>query len=82
MVTRLDGPRKTQGRLMVRWGFSDYEAAELPWYACAWSEPHTTEVVGVHLDDTYNRCVTGAATFTPFNGMSRVTVRIGPTSCN
>ena len=58
--------------------FSDFSGTQWPEYAVFSSQPHTTQIGGVYLDDTFNRCVTGTATFTPFNGMGRVRVRIGP----
>ena len=80
--TRFGWPAKTQGRLTVSLRFSDYSGTQWPEYGVFSSQPHTTQIGGVYLDDTYNRCVTGTATFTPFNGMSRARVRIGPTGCN
>lgn len=80
--TRFGWPSRTQGRLTVSLRFSDYGGKQWPEYAFYTSQPHTTQVGGVYLDDTYNRCVTGTATFTPFNAMSKVSVRIGPTGCN
>jgi len=80
--TRFGWPAKTQGRLTVSLRFSDYSGNQWPEYAFFSSQPHTTQVGGVYLDDTYNRCITGAATFTPYNGMGNVSVRIGPTGCN
>jgi hypothetical protein len=39
-------------------------------------------VGGVYLDDTYNRCVSASATFTPYTGMGRVTARASSMGCN
>jgi hypothetical protein len=75
-------PSKTQGSLRVTLRFTDYNGNQWPQYAWASSGPHTTSVGGVYLSDTYNRCVTGTATYTPFNGLSPATARIGPTGCN
>jgi hypothetical protein len=82
VATRFGWPSKTQGELRVKMRFSDYSGNQWPEYAAASSQPHTTQLVGVYLDDTYNRCVTSSATFTPFTGMRPVTVRIGPVGCN
>ena len=82
VATRFGWPDRTQGRLDVKMRFSDYGGNEWPEYAEASSQPHTTELAGVYLDDTYNRCVSGSATFTPFTGMAPVTVRVGPVGCN
>jgi hypothetical protein len=75
-------PSKTQGSLRVSLQFSDSDGNQWPEYAWAASQPHTTSVGGVYLIDTYNRCVTGTATYTPFNGLRPATVKIGPTGCN
>jgi hypothetical protein len=82
VATRFGWPSRTQGRLSVRLRFSDYEGTQWPEYAVAWSQPHTTQLGGVYLDDTYNRCVSASATFTPFTGMDKVTVSMGPIGCN
>jgi hypothetical protein len=82
VATRFGWPPRTQGRLSVRLNFSDYEGTNWPEYAVAWSQPHTTQLGGVYLDDTYNRCVDASATFTPFTGMDKVTVSMGPIGCN
>jgi|SRR5512133_1189310 hypothetical protein len=75
-------PSKMQGSLRVSLGFSDYNGNQWPQYAWASSQPHTTSIGGVYLTDTYNRCIVGTATYTPFTGMRPVTARIGPTGCN
>jgi hypothetical protein len=80
--TQFGWPAKTQGRLTVRLRFSDYHGTQWPEYAVVTSQPHTTQVGGVYLDDTYNRCVTAAATYTPFTGMDAVTVSTGAVGCN
>jgi hypothetical protein len=82
VATAFGWPAKTQGRLSVRMRFSDYNGTQWPEYAEANSQPHTTQLNGVYLDDTYNRCVTASATYTPFSGMSPATVRVGPVGCN
>jgi len=80
--TRFGWPDKTQGQLTVRMRFNDYHGTQWPEYAVVTSQPHTTQVGGVYLDDTYNRCVTASTTFTPFTGMDKVTVSTGPVGCN
>jgi hypothetical protein len=82
VATRFGWPDKTQGRLTVKMRFSDYDGNQWPEYAQASSQPHTTKLRGIYLDDTYNRCITSSATFTPFTGMAPVTVRVGPVGCN
>jgi hypothetical protein len=82
VATRFGWPAKTQGRLRVSLRFSDYDGTQWPEYAYAWSQPHTTQVGGVYLDDTYNRCVSASATFTPYTGMGRVTARASSMGCN
>jgi hypothetical protein len=82
VATAFGWPAKTQGRLTVRMRFSDYADNQWPEYAVATSQPHTTQLNGVYLDDTYNRCISGSATYTPFSGMTPVTVRIGSVGCN
>jgi hypothetical protein len=82
VATRFGWAPKTQGRLTLRLKFSDYDGTQWPEYAVAWSQPHTTQIGGVYLDDTYNRCISAAATFAPFTGMDRVTVSMGPIGCN
>jgi hypothetical protein len=82
VATAFGWPSKTQGRLTVRLRFSDYSGTQWPEYAQASSQPHTNVLTGVYIDDTYNRCVTSSATYTPFTGMSPVTVRIGSVGCN
>jgi hypothetical protein len=80
--TRYGWPSGTQGRLIVRMGFSDYDGNRWPEYATVSSQPHTTQLGGVYLDDTYNRCITASTTFDPFTGMDTVTVRTGSVGCN
>jgi len=75
-------PSKTQGSLRVTLRFTDSGGNQWPQYAWASGGPHTTSVGGVYLTDTYNRCVTGTATYTPFNGLAPATAKIGPTGCN
>jgi hypothetical protein len=82
VATAFGWPNKTQGRLTVRLRFADYNGNQWPESAVATSQPHTTQLTGVYLDDTYNRCVNSSATYTPFTGMNPVTVRIGPVGCN
>jgi hypothetical protein len=82
VATAVGWAPKTQGRLTVRLKFSDYDGTEWPEYAVAWSQPHTTQLGGVYLDDTYNRCILASATYAPYTGMDKVTVSIGPTGCN
>ncbi len=82
VATRVGWAPRTQGRLTVRLKFSDYDGTQWPEYAVAWSQPHTTQLGGVYLDDTYNRCISAAATYAPYTGMEKVTVNIGPTGCN
>ena len=82
VATRFGWPSRTQGRLSVRLRFSDYEGTQWPEYVVAWSQPHTTQLGGVYLDDTYNRCISASATYAPYTGMENVTVSIGPTGCN
>jgi hypothetical protein len=82
VATRFGWAPRTQGRLSVRLSFSDYEGTSWPEYAVAWSQPHTTQLGGVYLDDTYNRCVSATASFAPFTGMDKVTVSMGPIGCN
>jgi hypothetical protein len=82
VATRVGWADKTQGRLSVRLKFSDYDGTQWPEYAVAWSQPHTTQLGGVYLDDTYNRCISASATYAPYTGMENVTVSIGPTGCN
>jgi hypothetical protein len=80
--TRFGWPSRTQGQLTVRMRFSDYDGNRWPEYAVASSQPHTTQVGGVYLDDTYNRCVTASTTFDPFTGMDKVSVSTGAVGCN
>jgi hypothetical protein len=82
LATVVGWPPKTQGRLTVRLRFSDYDGTQWPEYAVAWSQPHTTQLGGVYLDDTYNRCVSASATYVPYTGMDKLTVNIGPHGCN
>jgi Flp pilus assembly protein TadG len=82
VATAVGWAPRTQGRLTVRLKFSDYDGTQWPEYAVAWSQPHTTQLGGVYLDDTYNRCVSASATYAPYTGMDRVTVNIGPHGCN
>ena len=82
VATAVGWASKTQGRLTVRLKFSDYDDTQWPEYAVAWSQPHTTQLGGVYLDDTYNRCVSASATYAPYTGMDKVTVNIGPHGCN
>lgn len=82
VATRVGWPSNMQGRLTVRLKFSDYDGTQWPEYAVAWSQPHTTQLGGVYLDDTYNRCVSASATYAPYTGMDKVTVNIGPHGCN
>jgi hypothetical protein len=82
VATSVGWAPRTQGRLTVRLKFSDYDGTQWPEYAVAWSQPHTTQLGGVYLDDTYNRCVSASATYAPYTGMEKVTVNIGPHGCN
>jgi hypothetical protein len=82
VVTRSGWPNRTQGRLEGRLRFSDYGGNQWPEYAYAWSQPHTTSLGGIYIDDTYNRCITATGSFTPYTGMDKVTVKVGPTGCN
>jgi hypothetical protein len=75
-------PAKTQGSLRVTLRFSDHDGNQWPEYAWATSGPHTTSLGGVYLSDTYNRCVTGTATYTPYNGLSPATAKINHAGCN
>jgi hypothetical protein len=81
-ATRHGWPDRTQGRMRVTMRFSDYTGNQWPEYAWAWSQPHTTKLSGVYLDDTYNRCVTATASYETFTGMEGSSVKIGPTGCN
>jgi hypothetical protein len=80
--TQFGWPPRTQGRLTVRLRFSDYQGTQWPEYAVVSSQAHTTQVGGVYLDDTYNRCVTASATYAPFTGMDKVSVSTGAIGCN
>jgi hypothetical protein len=82
VATRYGWAPKTQGRLTAKLHFSDYDGDSWPEYAEASSQPHTTQVVGVYLDDTYNRCVTASATFKPYTGMDEISVSTGAVGCN
>jgi hypothetical protein len=82
VATRVGWADRTQGRMTVRLRFSDYDGTQWPEYAVAWSQPHTTQLGGVYLDDTYNRCVSASATYVPYTGMDKITVSIGPHGCN
>jgi hypothetical protein len=82
VATRYGWADKTQGRLTARLRFSDHDGNQWPESAVASSQPHTTQIVGVYLDDTYNRCVTASATFEPFTGMDKVSVSTGAVGCN
>ena len=75
-------PTGAQGSLRVTLQFSDHDGNQWPEYAWATGGPHTTSVGGVYLSDTYNRCVTGTATYTPYNGLHPATAKIGPTGGN
>jgi hypothetical protein len=80
--TRFGWPSRTQGRLTVKMRFSDYDGNRWPEYAIVSSQPHTTQVGGVYLDDTYNRCVTASTAFDPFTGMDKISVSTGAIGCN
>jgi hypothetical protein len=82
VATRFGWADKMQGRLRASLRFSDYSGNQWPEYAFAWSQPHTTQVVGVYLDDTYNRCVSAYASFTPYTGMNRLSVSARSIGCN
>ena len=82
VATRVGWGANMQGRMTVRLRFSDYDGTQWPEYAVAWSQPHTTQIGGVYLDDTYNRCISASATYAPYTGMDKVTVSIGPSGCN
>jgi hypothetical protein len=82
VATRYGWADKTQGRLTARLRFSDYDGNQWPESAVVSSQPHTSQIVGAYLDDTYNRCVTASATFEPFTGMDKVSVSTGAVGCN
>jgi hypothetical protein len=82
VATRYGWADRTQGRLTAELHFSDYDGERWPEYAWASSQPHTTQVGGVYIDDTYNRCVTASATYEPFTGMDEVSVSTGSVGCN
>ena len=82
VATRVGWGANMQGRMTVRLRFSDYDGTQWPEYAVAWSQPHTTQLGGVYLDDTYNRCISASATYAPYTGMDKVMVSIGPSGCN
>jgi hypothetical protein len=82
VVTRRGWPAKMQGRMTARIWFSDYSGTGWPEYAVRTIQPHANRVTGVYLDDTYNRCVSASGSYAPFNGMSRITVKVGPVGCN
>jgi hypothetical protein len=81
-ATVFDWADKTQGRLTVRLRFSDYTGTSWPEYAVRSIKPHPTRVTGVYLNDSYNRCISASATFTPYTGMDPLRVRSGPMGCN
>lgn len=81
-VTRRGWPPKLQGRMTARIWFSDYGGTAWPESAERTIQPHATKVSGVYLDDTYNRCVSASGTYAPYNGMSRVTVKVTSVGCN
>jgi hypothetical protein len=82
VATRYGWADKTQGRLTARLRFSDYDGNQWPESAVVSSQPHTSQIGGAYLDDTYNRCVTASATFEPFTGMDKVSVSTGAVGCN
>ena len=82
VATRYGWANKTQGRLTTSLHFSDYDGNRWPEYAVASSQPHTTQIGGVYMDDTYNRCVRASATYEPFTGMDKVAVSTGDVGCN
>lgn len=81
-VTRRGWPPKLQGRMTARIWFSDNGGTAWPESAERTIQPHATKVSGVYLDDTYNRCVSASGTYAPYNGMSRVTVKVTSVGCN
>jgi hypothetical protein len=82
VVTRRGWPPRMQGRMTARIWFSDYGGRAWPESAERTIAPHVNRVTGVYLDDTYNRCVSASGTYAPYNGMSRVTVRVDNVGCN
>jgi hypothetical protein len=82
VVTRRGWPPKMQGRMTARIWFSDYGGRAWPESAERTIAPHVTRVTGVYLDDTYNRCVSASGSYAPYNGLSRVTVRVDNVGCN
>jgi hypothetical protein len=82
VVTRRDWASRMQGRMTARIWFSDYGGRAWPESAERTIAPHVTRVTGVYLDDTYNRCISASGSYAPYNGMSRVTVRVDNVGCN
>jgi len=82
VVTRRGWPAKMQGRMTAKLWFTDYGGAGWPEYAVGTIQPHGNRVTGVYLDDTYNRCVSASGSYAPYNGMSKITVKVGPVGCN